>query len=244
MSEIENLFDEEILTVNLKAAAYFILLYEHFEDVVISTVKEFYSNFCMMDGIAYSDIDDEYIAALEAKINAGEVDTHIPYSIQLNDAKKGKEKYESELLGKKNSGNAIIKDGRKLRGSLIWLEEHDVLTNEQSDRIWLIRKRRNQIVHELFKVIGEGLTENDLIMIAELLSFSNKVNNWRFRQIEIPVMEIELPEGTTPEDVVNSGDMALSAMFRILFCGEGAAFKEALDKALETLSPNVKREDT
>lgn len=38
MSEIENLFDEEYLVPNVKGAAFFILLYEHFEDVVISTV--------------------------------------------------------------------------------------------------------------------------------------------------------------------------------------------------------------
>ena len=49
MSEIENLFDEEYLVPNVKGAAFFILLYEHFEDVVISTVKEFYSSPCSLD---------------------------------------------------------------------------------------------------------------------------------------------------------------------------------------------------
>ena len=39
MSGIDNLFQEETLLSNIKIAAYFILLYEHFEDVVISTVK-------------------------------------------------------------------------------------------------------------------------------------------------------------------------------------------------------------
>ena len=38
MSEIENLFDEEYLVPNVKGAAFFILLYEHFEGDVISTV--------------------------------------------------------------------------------------------------------------------------------------------------------------------------------------------------------------
>ena len=68
MSEIENLFDEEYLVPNVKGAAFFILLYEHFEGVVISTVKEFYSSPCSLDGILYSSIDDEYIKALKDKI--------------------------------------------------------------------------------------------------------------------------------------------------------------------------------
>ena len=38
MSETENLFDEEYLVPNVKGAAFFILLYEHFEGDVISTV--------------------------------------------------------------------------------------------------------------------------------------------------------------------------------------------------------------
>ena len=48
MSGIDNLFQEETLLSNIKIAAYFILLYEHFEDVVISTVKEFYAHDCVL----------------------------------------------------------------------------------------------------------------------------------------------------------------------------------------------------
>lgn len=50
MSGIDNLFQEETLLSNIKIAAYFILLYEHFEDVVISTVKEFYAHDCVLNG--------------------------------------------------------------------------------------------------------------------------------------------------------------------------------------------------
>lgn len=62
MSEIDNLFQEETLLSNIKVAAYFILLYEHFEDVVISTVKEFYAHDCVLNGQLFLSIDDAYSA--------------------------------------------------------------------------------------------------------------------------------------------------------------------------------------
>ena len=232
MSESENLFNEDILAPNLKAAAYFILLYEHFEDVVISTVKDVYSCLCIMDGVGYYDIDDDYIRAIEAKIKNGEEDAFVPYSIQLSKAKRGKACYQKEVLDLNNStGTDEIKDGKKLRGSLNWLLLHGVYSRDQVDRIWEIRKRRNTIVHELFSTMCKGLSGEDLMMIADMLSFNRKVTNWHFQEIDMPVMAIELPEETTPDDVVRSDDLALNAMFRILFCNEGKAFKDALKDA-------------
>ena len=75
--------------------------------------------------------------------------------------------------------------------------------------------------------MNKGLASEDAIMVSELLIFHDRVNNWRFQQIEMPVMEIELPEGTNPEDVISGDDATLQSMFRILFCNEGEAFKEA-----------------
>ena len=77
----------------------------------------------------------------------------------------------------------------------------------------------------------KGLSGEDLMMIADMLSFNRKVTNWHFQEIDMPVMAIELPEETTPDDVVRSDDLALNAMFRILFCNEGKAFKDALKDA-------------
>lgn len=70
MSVVENLFDEELLVPNLKGIAFFILLYEHFEDTVIYTVKEFYSTPCVFEGKLLLSIDDEYISLLKKKLTA------------------------------------------------------------------------------------------------------------------------------------------------------------------------------
>ena len=231
MSSIENLFFEENLVSNLKVAAYFILLYEHFEDVVISTVKEFYSNPVVIDGKQFDTLDNGYIKILRNKVEAGEKGEFVPYKLRLREAEKSKAAYEMEVLGLASQGDFNeINDGKKIKGSLCWLQKHGVITDVERKRILSIRKRRNTLVHELYRILCEGLDTEDAEMIAELVAFNNRVNNWRFLQIEMPVMGITLPNGANPEDVISGDDAILQGLFRTLFCNEGDAFKDAFTK--------------
>ena len=231
MWQIENYFREEKLIPNIKGAAYFILLYEHFEDVVIETVREFYSTPCMLDGKAFSSIDDEYIHLLKEKVEQNE-SGRIPFKRRLADARRAREAYRRNILGEGKE-----KDAQKFRGSLNWLQKHDVITEAENDRILAIRGRRNRITHELLQEIGKGLSDEDAKMIAEMLNIQQRINAWTFQQIDMPIMEIELPDGTNPNDVMGGDDMILNSIFWILFCGEGEKFKEALDKELKNETP-------
>ena len=96
--------------------------------------------------------------------------------------------------------------------------------------IFSIRKRRNTLVHELLKEIGNGLDEQDIQMIVKLLKLQQRINAWRVKQIDMPIMEIKLPKEVKLDDVMGGDDAVLESMFRILFCGEGPQFKEALEK--------------
>lgn len=224
MSGIDNLFQEETLLSNIKIAAYFILLYEHFEDVVISTVKEFYAHDCVLNGQLFLSIDDAYIQCLEKRIENGEKPcTHLKHS--LVSAKRERKIYKKEILGSKKN-----EDAKALRGSLKWLQEHYVISEEENELIFSIRKRRNTLVHELLKEIGNGLDEQDIQMIVKLLKLQQRINAWRVKQIDMPIMEIKLPKEVKPDDVMGGDDAVLESMFRILFCGEGPQFKEALEK--------------
>lgn len=86
------------------------------------------------------------------------------------------------------------------------------------------------LVHELLKEIGNGLDEQDIQMIVKLLKLQQRINAWRVKQIDMPIMEIKLPKEVKPDDVMGGDDAVLESMFRILFCGEGPQFKEALEK--------------
>ena len=227
MLQIENYFREEELVPNVKVVAYFILLYEHFEDMVIETVREFYSTPCMLDGKPFSNIDKEYIDLLEKKVKQGE-SGRILFKIRLADTRRARAVYQKEVLDKVKKGS-----GRIFRGSLNWLQEHDVITEAENDRILAIRDRRNELVHKLFQEIGRGFSDEDAKRIADMLNVQQRINAWKFQQIDMSLMEIELPEGANPNDVMGGDDMILNAIFRILFCGEGEKFKEALDEELK-----------
>ena len=63
-----------------------------------------------------------------------------------------------------------------------------------------------------------------------ILKLQQRINAWRVKQIDMPIMEIKLPKEVKPDDVMGGDDAVLESMFRILFCGEGPQFKEALEK--------------
>ena len=67
----------------------------------------------------------------------------------------------------------------------------DVISEEENELIFSIRKRRNTLVHELLKEIGNGLDEQDIQMIVKLLKLQQHINAWRVKQINMPIMEIK-----------------------------------------------------
>lgn len=226
---IENMFIEENLVLNTKVAAFFILLYEHFEDVVVNTVRDFFSDSCIMDGVMYCDIDDEYIKLLKRKVESGESDDgFIPYKILLNDAIQRRNQYISEVFSASQTEEGI-KEGKKIKGSLKWLQNHNAISRDECEYILKIRRRRNEIVHELFKCINAGFSEEDSKMMVALLNYNRKINNWRFRQYEMPIMGYDLPDGASADDATGMDDTMLMSIMRILFLDEGDSFKDALN---------------
>lgn len=131
-------------------------------------------------------------------------------------------------------GSKKNEDAKALRGSLKWLQKHYVISEEENELIFSIRKRRNTLVHELLKEIGNGLDEQDIQMIVKLLKLQQRINAWRVKQIDMPIMEIKLPKEVKPDDVMGGDDAVLESMFRILFCGEGPQFKEKRQRRVQT----------
>ena len=238
MAEMENLFDENILVPSVKGAAFFILLYEHFEDVVINTVKDVYSIPCFLDGKMYYSIDDEYIKALSDKIENKEKAPFISYEHQLHRAREERDIYVNEIIR-----TSSMDDGKRFRGSLNWLKENGAFSETDVDRILQIRKRRNSIVHELLITLSNGLSEDDSKMMVELLAFNRRVNSWRFTEIDAPCLGYRMPEGATPDDVMGGDDTILLGIFRILFLDEGKQFKEALDELRQKYNSGKKNEE-
>ncbi len=237
MSCIANLFDEEYLTVNMKAAAFFVLLYEHLEDVIIEAVKMKIANICVLDGTMYYSMDPKYIKKLKEKVNNHIESQGIPYEIRLRSAERDIKKYRSEIFpNQKDNEKKSDKEeheGKTLKGSLNYLIRNMVFSEQEVDRILKTRIRRCTIVHELLNVLSQGLTEDDAKMIADMLVFSQRVNKWIFQQSDMPIMETEIPRSGPPDDVIDGDDAIIISIFRILFCNEGELFKGVLKEQIE-----------
>ena len=223
---VDNFFDEDILIPNIKGAAYFILLYEHLEDIIIETVREFYDLPSVIDGNLYSVLDDEFIDVLQEKIKKGETNPYISYETMLKDALAAQKKYKNAISIGKN-GN----DGKRLRGSLNWLKERNVFTQTEIEDFLSIRQRRNTIVHEFFESIGSGLTVNDAQMIHNLLDYHAHISNWYFRNHDMELIDYQFSDDVDLTQVVSMNDAILSSIYRILFLNEGEQFKQVLFQA-------------
>ncbi len=226
MSVLENLLNEDNLVPNIKGAAFFILLYEHFEDNVITAVKDAYSSDLIFDGKVFSEIDDEYITLLKKKIENGEIDEPFSYESLYHNAVQKKNEYTKDVLDSAKKQ----KDGKRFHGSLIWLKNHQMFSEAELHRIHEIRKRRNDIVHKLFDVLNKGLTEDDATMIAALLEYNQRINKWHFHIFDAMVFGEDIPENAMIDDVLGYDDAVLMSIFKILFCNEGLSFKEELKK--------------
>lgn len=150
------------------------------------------------------------------------------YSHLLREAEGMKKEYEQEV-----TAPITGKDGKRFRGSLLWLQNHGVITEAERSRILQIRTRRNAIVHELLKTLGEGLSEEDAKMTLELLELNQKINRWSYLQVDAPIMGYSVPDDTSDMNVLGGDDVILQGMFRILFMNEGEDFKRILEQAKE-----------
>lgn len=94
----------------------------------------------------------------------------------------------------------------------------------------IIKDKTPLCSHKHFILSGILNGSDECGMIVKLLKLQQRINAWRVKQIDMPIMEIKLPKEVKPDDVMGGDDAVLESMFRILFCGEGPQFKEALEK--------------
>lgn len=233
MESIFNLFDEEALVSNMKGASCFILLFEHFADNIEQIIKDCFSNEVIYNGKRYSTIDPDFIELLKQELtDETKSNDRATTQLALANAKKQLSSYQKEITKKKYTKANGKSYSDTLRASIEWLSQFYVFSEADIEDILRIRKRRNEVVHELFGVLYAGLSETDGEMIGNLLNYNRRINKWHIGEFEIPIAGSDFPEGVTADDVYGIDDVTLNSIIRILFCNEGKQFKDAIDKAM------------
>lgn len=83
------------------------------------------------------------------------------------------------------------------------------------------------IVHELLKVLADGLDTRDAELLGDLMKLYMKIDNWFFK-IDMQILGKRFSDEYDIDNAQSLTAMYLMSIFRIVFNGEGKGFKEAM----------------
>ena len=111
--------------------------------------------------------------------------------------------------------------------------ESEAITQEDFDNYQKIRKRRNEITHELLKNLNIGFTEDDIKLFVTLTNLYEKIDRWWINEIEIPTSADEIPEDYDRDGVCGGQAIVLSIINDIVLGNGGEKYKNILNELLK-----------
>ena len=117
--------------------------------------------------------------------------------------------------------------------SLKWFINAGAITQEDYDIYQKIRKKRNDIIHELLKNLVAGFDEEDAQLFGHMLRLYNKLDKWWINEIEIPTSADDIPEDYDREGVCGGQALMLSIINEIVFGNESHRYKELLEELMK-----------
>lgn len=117
--------------------------------------------------------------------------------------------------------------------SLKWFMESEAITQEDFDNYQKIRKRRNEITHELLKNLNIGFTEDDIKLFVTLTNLYEKIDRWWINEIEIPTSADEIPEDYDRDGVCGGQAIVLSIINDIVLGNGGEKYRNILNELLK-----------
>ena len=114
--------------------------------------------------------------------------------------------------------------------SLRWFVNTGAITEEDYELYQKMRRRRNDITHELLKNLSKGFAGKDAELFGEMLDLYNKIDKWRINEIEIPTSGEYLPTDYDSEQVFGGQAMILSIINNVVLGNEQSKYKELLNE--------------
>lgn len=118
--------------------------------------------------------------------------------------------------------------------SLKWFMEGGAITQDEYEIYQKIRKRRNDITHELLKNLNNGFCEDDVKLFSCLLDIYSKIDKWWINEIEIPISGDLKTDDYDREAVFGGQAMVLSIINNIILGNEGLRYKEMLNELMKS----------
>lgn len=86
--------------------------------------------------------------------------------------------YQSEVLAKNSS---------PVYASLLWLEKMGAITDKDIEKFNQIKKRRNDLAHEMFLMMSEGLPTDFAERFSDMVSLIDKTEKWWIINVEAEI---------------------------------------------------------
>ena len=140
-----------------------------------------------------------------------------------------------ETVSPNYQAKVISRDKSPLRASLLWLKEAQVIDDSDIDRIQQIRAQRNEIAHNLVKLIGSSGAEIDTELFEAIFDLVAKVDRWWIREVELECNpEFDGIDGRDiPDAEIHSGRMIALTLLIGVATGEdsGRFYREYVKQA-------------
>lgn len=84
--------------------------------------------------------------------------------------------YQSEVLAKNKS---------PMHASLLWFKEAEAITDEDISIFDKVKKQRNDIAHQMFHMLSDGLPKDFADRFNQMASLLNKIEKWWIINVEL-----------------------------------------------------------
>lgn len=128
-----------------------------------------------------------------------------------------------------------------LRSSLRWFVSLHAITDDEVEKVLKIRKRRNEFVHEMNKILFEGISEADCQLFVSLLALYRKIDVWWIKNVVIdttPLLE-DLDE-IKEDEMFNTQALLIDIMLNVAL-GNTTKYKELREMIIRLKEQNEKR---
>ncbi len=118
------------------------------------------------------------------------------------------------IVGSSYKTKVLSLDNDLLIASALWFRDHKALSDEDIALLRILRTHRNEIAHELTKIIGKVKSDVRMDFSDGVYHLTEKADKWWIQNIEIPISpELDNPKLTEDElNGVKSSRMILMSL--------------------------------
>ena len=135
--------------------------------------------------------------------------------------------YKKEIENRLVEGK-IVKD--RLRNTMLWFKEAEVITDDDYDLFRVLRDKRNSYAHKMTQHVWDGLPEEDAKGLMDLLDLYTKLDKWWINEIEIPISGDFEPGSYDEEGVESFSLLTFKMMINTLFGGKSQEYLEMIEE--------------